>query len=77
MKRIAMAIGLAACGAFAAPFFVYAWLSRIWRITNMDGCVEIALGFDTKDGCDWFAVGSRLRGGWWRLHLGCGMAESA
>ena len=28
-----------------------------------DGCVEIVLGFDTKDGCDWFAVGSRLRGG--------------
>ena len=28
-----------------------------------DGCVEIVLGFDTKDGYDWFAVGSRLRGG--------------
>ena len=28
-----------------------------------DGCVGIVLGFDTKDGCDWFAVGSRLRGG--------------
>ena len=22
----------------------------IWRITNMDGCVGIVLGFDTKDG---------------------------
>ena len=28
-----------------------------------DGCVGIVLRFDTKDGCDWFVIGSRLRGG--------------
>ena len=39
-------------GESAAPFFVYAWLSRIWRITDVGWLSRnrVVLGFDPKDG---------------------------